>query len=59
MNTIWKDYIDRFFFQAEVMKLSEIVHVEVSLNLTDNFGQSDGVNIAEKMRTSDSAIKFA
>jgi hypothetical protein len=41
------------------MKLSEIVHVEVSLNLTDNFGQSDGVNIAEKMRTSDSAIKFA
>ena len=25
MNTIWKDYIDRFFFQAEVMKLSEIV----------------------------------
>ena len=41
------------------MKLSEIVHVEVSLNLTDSFGQNDGANIAEKMRTSDSAIKFA
>lgn len=39
--------------KAQVMKLSDIVHVEVSLSLTGDLNFEDGSFLVEKMRTAE------